>query len=91
MTRATAVDNATDTNIVSYYNVISYYRSGGTVTLLGDHVPFSDRIQNNGLSLALDVYISGDDIILRGTNDTGSNGTFNIAATWDRQEGGFTS
>lgn len=86
--RAGVVNNAIDSRVGSFILSRTYYRAAGTVSQLTAHI---NNFQSSGPILLLDVYISGNNIILRATNDTGVNGTFNISACWTRQEGGFTS
>lgn len=90
----TGVDNGSTGDVNSHRFIQTYFRTAA-VTALTAHL--SDG-QNSGgaANFATDVtynlFISGNDIILRAFNGSSiTTYTANICVWWNRQEGGFTS
>jgi hypothetical protein len=92
----TGVDNAAGSNHNSQRTIQTYYRtSAGVVTAMTAHLTNSQNSGGAG-NFAADVtynlFISGNDIILRALNASSTTTfTANITIWWNRQEGGFAS
>lgn len=92
----TGVDNAADGEVNSTTIRVSYYRSSGTVTALGTHISDTQISNVAGGTFSSDItyslVVSGNDILLRVTNGSGTSSyTGNYAVRWSIQEGGFSS
>lgn len=92
--KVTGVEDGTDTNVLSFRYEADFYMSGGTLNLLGAYTntSFSAGAGDFTSNVSFNVGISGGNVLLRVTNNSGSNDyTLNIACIIVTQIGGANS